>query len=456
MGYNATLNAFPFLKPSSIDNMYDIPIAIPVQTSPSDGYTIKKGSLGEGGFNSENISQDILTSHDTLTSLASCNKLPIMSVIANGNDGNLPSNAIDNDLNTRWSNNGLGSYIQLDLGSKKSLCSVDIAWYRGDLRINNFVISVSDDGVIFTPKFTSTSSLDSSVQKYTLPTGTEGKYVRITVNGNSENEWASISDISVLGDASAGGNGGGDGSDVVGSLVHKRQTSPGSSTWSSYESLGSGIRPNSDLALAMNSDGRLQAFVIGTNNQLYYKTQTAAGSSTWSSGWTSLGGGIKADTSPAVARNSDGRLQVFVVGTNNQLYYKTQSSPNSNTWSPAWTSLGGGLRANTDPIGIANNDGTLQVFVVGTNNQLYYKTQSSPNSNTWSPAWTSLGGGIKADTSPAVARNSDGRLQVFVVGTNNQLQYRAQTAAGRQHMVSSMDFSGWRFESQYRSNRNSK
>ena len=67
------------------------------------------------------------------------------------------------------------------------------------------------------------------------------------------------------------------------------------------------------------------------------------------------------------------------------------------------------------------------MFVVGTNNQLYYKTQSSPNSNTWSPAWTSLGGGIKADTSPAVARNSDGRLQVFVVGTNNQLQYRVQT-----------------------------
>ena len=41
--------------------------------------------------------------------------------------------------------------------------------------------------------------------------------------------------------------------------------------------------------------------------------------------------------------------------------------------------------------------------------QLYYKTQSSPNSNTWSSAWTSLGGGIKADTSPVVARNSDGR-----------------------------------------------
>ena len=102
----------------------------------------------------------------------------------------------------------------------------------------------------------------------------EGSTVRITVNGNSENEWASISDISVLGDASAGATEVKMGSDVVGSLVHKRQTSPGSrDSGHLTQSLGSGIRPNSDLALAMNSDGRLQAFVIGTNNQLYYKTQ---------------------------------------------------------------------------------------------------------------------------------------------------------------------------------------
>jgi hypothetical protein len=177
----------------------------------------------------------------------------------------------------------------------------------------------------------------------------------------------------------------------------------------------------------MNSDGRLQVFVVGTNNQLFYKTQTASGSNTWT-GWTSLGGGVKADTSPAVARNNDGRLQVFVVGTNSQLYYKTQSSPNSNIWSSSWTSLGGGLRASTDPIAMANDDGRLQVFVVGTNNVVYYKTQTSPNSATWSSSWTSLGGGVKADTSPAVARNHDGRLQVFLVGTNNQLQYRAQTS----------------------------
>jgi hypothetical protein len=157
-------------------------------------------------------------------------------------------------------------------------------------------------------------------------------------------------------------------------------------------------------------------FIVGTNNQLQYLAQTAAGSSTWSPTWTSLGGGLRANTDPIGIANSDGRLQVFVVGTNNQLYYKTQSSPNSNTWSPAWTSLGGGIKADTSPAVARNSDGRLQVFVVGTNNALFYKTQSSPNSNTWSSAWTSLGGGLRDNSDPAVVPNADSRLDAFVAG----------------------------------------
>ena len=36
--------------------------------------------------------------------------------------GNPASNAIDKNLNTRWSNEGLGSWIQIDLGEKKVVC----------------------------------------------------------------------------------------------------------------------------------------------------------------------------------------------------------------------------------------------------------------------------------------------------------------------------------------------
>ena len=406
------------------DEGYNIPIAIPTTNNVNpviDEESVEQLAMSE-------LQTRVQRPTDQVSALATCDKLPISTVTASGNDGNVPSNVLDNNLNTRWSNLGVDSWIQLDLGAKKSICSVDIVWYRGDVRQNNFVISISDDGTTFSNKFSGTSSLGSSPQKYTLPTGTEGRYVRITVNGNTENEWASITEISVLGGASGGGGGGG--SNLIGTLFHKWQTSADSGTWSTYSSLNGEIRSNSDLALAMNNDGRLQVFMIGTDNALYYKTQTGADSSSWTSSWTSLGGTIRADTSPAVAMNNDGRLQVFMIGTDNALYYKTQTAAGSSTWSSAWTSLGGTIRANTDPVVIANSDGRLQVFVVGTNNQLYYRSQTAADSSSWTSSWTSLGGAIRADTSPAVARNNDGRLQVFMIGTDNALYYKTQTAAG--------------------------
>ncbi len=95
-----------------------------------------------------------------------------------------------------------------------------------------------------------------------------------------------------------------------------------------WASLGGAI--SSNIAVAINSDGRLQVFARGINNSIVYKTQTAAGSSTWS-GWASLGGGTAGD--PSVARNSDGRLQVFVRASNNSIVYKTQTAAGSSTWS---------------------------------------------------------------------------------------------------------------------------
>ena len=121
-------------------------------------------------------------------------------VSASGNDGNLPANVLDNNLNTRWSNLGVGSFIQADLGGQKTICSVDIAWYRGNPRVNNFVISVSSDGTSFTNVFADKSSGTTlSAEKYSLPTSVTTRFVRVTVNGNTENNWASITELSVDG-----------------------------------------------------------------------------------------------------------------------------------------------------------------------------------------------------------------------------------------------------------------
>jgi F5/8 type C domain len=134
----------------------------------------------------------------------SCKYL-ISEVKASGNEaGHPPSDAIDDDATTRWSNLGLGSWIQSDLGSKMTICSVDIAWYRGNERINTFDISVSSDGINFTKVFSGKSSgTTTSFERYILAGSTAGvanvRYVRITVTGNTQSDWVSISDFVVNG-----------------------------------------------------------------------------------------------------------------------------------------------------------------------------------------------------------------------------------------------------------------
>ena len=43
---------------------------------------------------------------------------------------------------------------------------------------------------------------------------------------------------------------------------------------------------------------------------------------------------------PFLINNSDGRLEVFLVGQNKQLYHRYQTAP-GNDWNSEWLSLGG-------------------------------------------------------------------------------------------------------------------
>ncbi len=138
-------------------------------------------------------------------SQTACSNQSISAVKAKGaQSGNPASNAIDNNLNTRWSKEGTGSWIRLDLGSQKTVCRVDIAWYKGNERINSFYISVSKDAKSFTKIFTGKSSgTTSAIEKYDVP-DKKARYIRITFTGNDVNKWASITEVDVYGLSSSG------------------------------------------------------------------------------------------------------------------------------------------------------------------------------------------------------------------------------------------------------------
>jgi hypothetical protein len=134
-----------------------------------------------------------------------CENMSVAGVKAIGYEGtNVPKNVIDNKITTRWSNEGAGSWITLDLGEKKTVCRADIAWYKGLMRVNDFVIAASTDGSSFTNIYSGKSSGKTTfAEKYSF-TETAARYIKITVNDSTDTDWASITEIDVYGYAQTG------------------------------------------------------------------------------------------------------------------------------------------------------------------------------------------------------------------------------------------------------------
>ncbi|MEJ7730574.1 MAG: discoidin domain-containing protein [Polyangiaceae bacterium] len=131
----------------------------------------------------------------------SCTPIPVVTVSASGDDGNEPENAIDGNSSTRWSSLGKGQWLRLDLGTAQEIEGAEIAWYKGKERTNNFVLETSNNGTSWTQSLSAKSSGKTAGAEGYAFTST-ARYVRVKVNGNSDNDWASISEITVCSDTS--------------------------------------------------------------------------------------------------------------------------------------------------------------------------------------------------------------------------------------------------------------
>jgi peptidoglycan/xylan/chitin deacetylase (PgdA/CDA1 family) len=175
--------------------------------------------------------------------------------------------------------------------------------------------------------------------------------------------------------------------------------------WSAQTGIGGKIVGAPAAAFAGTT---LIVAVRGTDGALWLKMNSQG---TWS-GWQNLGGVLSA--APAVTGGTDGRIDVFVRGSNNRLYTRTR--PFGRSWSP-WTNLGGVLASG--PAGASVGSSNLDVFVTGVDHVVWRKTRSAGG---WS-GWQSLGG--RTYTAPAAAWDAQsGTTWVFVRGTNDMLYLR--------------------------------
>ena len=144
-------------------------------------------------------SDDVAVSAAALTA-SNCHMLPTATTVASADDGNVPANTQDDNLATRWSGFGKGVWLTMDLGSSRSLAGTTIAWHRGVERQNHFTLATSEDGTTYTQAYAASSALTSAAQTYRFPSVRKARYVRVTVNGNTVNDWASIAEARACGE----------------------------------------------------------------------------------------------------------------------------------------------------------------------------------------------------------------------------------------------------------------
>src|SRR5437867_1523087 len=140
-------------------------------------------------------------------STQNCENIPLVNASASGfetdpKDYNPPGDAIDKDLKTWWANQGIPSWLQIDLERATTICTIEIAWNKGNERTYNFVVATSENGNTFTDVYNDTSSgKTQSYEKYDIANSPPNvKSIKLNfIGSSSKSGWVSIKEVKLVG-----------------------------------------------------------------------------------------------------------------------------------------------------------------------------------------------------------------------------------------------------------------
>jgi hypothetical protein len=173
-------------------------------------YSTKKCSVADSPNTEAKIKESLESSKQTPVKRPLANLVPAakrqreLAVVgvtsSQASAGYPPSCVLNNNSNDSWIGKGIDSWIQLDLGSRKNIHRINIAWSRHNSGPISFALSVSQDGVTFAEKrIGSSDQVWPTYTMYDLPSNTCGRYVKICNNGMSRDDRFGISGISIFG-----------------------------------------------------------------------------------------------------------------------------------------------------------------------------------------------------------------------------------------------------------------
>lgn len=143
----------------------------------------------------------LLTAACVTQPAAAQSKLSISNsnISASSSDANLPVNANDGSLSTRWSADATNSaqWLQYNLGGCYRIAYANLAWYNGDSRKYNISIKVSNDGSSWSDVFNGTNSGTSAALKPYTFGDRSARYVRVQSTGSDVNKWVSLAELEI-------------------------------------------------------------------------------------------------------------------------------------------------------------------------------------------------------------------------------------------------------------------
>jgi len=109
---------------------------------------------------------------------------------------NFPANTLDGRLNTAWTAQGDGQYIQYCLSSAININCINMAFLGGDIFSYTFDVAISSDGVSWTEVLTNVSSSGTTRALENFPFAPIlAKKIKIIGHGNSASSWNNYTEV---------------------------------------------------------------------------------------------------------------------------------------------------------------------------------------------------------------------------------------------------------------------
>ena len=170
------------------------------------------------------------------------------------------------------------------------------------------------------------------------------------------------------------------------------------------------------LIVDKNDDGRIMLFAIGGDGQLYARYQTQVGGSWNPDGWGPMGGtGVQQLVS---ARGQDGRLEIFARFADGHTYHRWQVVKNGG-WNTGWSQFDDG-RPLSDLSVALRADGRLEVVGIISSGKAIERVQVAPNAG-WAD-FAPVSNDNLVLRQIAISRNAQGYIEMLALDSNGTAQ----------------------------------